>query len=131
MLLLTREEILKANDIKTESVSVPEWGGDVMVRGLTGAQRDDYEATLIRMKGTDAQMNLRNARAKLVQRSCVDADGALLFNEDDVVALSRKSAAALERVFEVAQRLSGLSKSDIDDLTKNSGSSQSEDSGSG
>ena len=31
MALLTRDEILAADDIKTEDVEVPEWGGDVRV----------------------------------------------------------------------------------------------------
>lgn len=129
MTLLTREQILQAADIKTEIVPVPEWGGAVAVRGLTGAERDEYEATLISMRGTDARVNLINARAKLVQRCVVNEAGERLFDEQDVKALARKSAAALQRVFDVAQRLSGLSAADVEELTKNSASGQSDDSG--
>ena len=32
MALLTREDILNYNDIKTEIVPVPEWGGEVKVK---------------------------------------------------------------------------------------------------
>ena len=38
MALLTREDILNYNDIKTEIVPVPEWGGEVKVKGLTAAK---------------------------------------------------------------------------------------------
>ena len=131
MAFLTRDQILQAADIKTETVHVPEWGGAVAVHALTGAQRDEYEATLISMRGTDAKVNLANARAKLVQRCLVDEAGALLFDESDVKALARKSAAALQRVYDVAQRLSGLSAADVEELTKNSASGQSDDSGTG
>jgi hypothetical protein len=131
MSLLTRDEILQADDLKRESVPVPEWGGAVMVRGLDGEERDAYEATIINQRGTDVKMNLNNARAKLVQRSIVDADGVLLFDESDVKRLAKKSAAALQRVYDVAARLSGLSKQDLDDLTKNSENGQSGDSLSG
>ena len=35
-MLLTRDAILAAADIQTETVPVPEWGGEVAVRPLTG-----------------------------------------------------------------------------------------------
>lgn len=130
MALLNRAAILAAQDIATEEVEVPEWGGSVLVRGLTGRERDAYEATIISQRGTDMKMNLVNARAKLVSRAIVDADGKPLFGDEDVALLANKSAAAIERVFNVAQKLSGMSKDDLEDLTKNSLSSQSDDSGS-
>jgi hypothetical protein len=37
-----------------------------------------------------------------------------------VEALGKKSAAALNRVFEVAQRLSGITDDDVEELAKNS-----------
>jgi len=61
MTLLTRDQILQAQDIARETVSVPEWGGSVLVRGLTGQERDAYEATIMRLNGTNAQMNLVNS----------------------------------------------------------------------
>ena len=36
---LTRHAILEAPDIETREVPVPEWGGTVYLRALTGAQR--------------------------------------------------------------------------------------------
>lgn len=130
-MILTREQILAAQDIATETIDVPEWGGAVRVRGLTGAERDQYESTILKMRGTNAQLNLVNARAKLVALSVVDEEGARLFSDDDVVALSKKSAAALERVFDAAQRLSGLRPADIEEMTKNSVGSPNGGSGSG
>ncbi len=124
MRLLTRDQILQAQDIARETVSVPEWGGSVLVRGLTGQERDAYEATIMRLNGTNAQMNLVNARAKLVARSVIDENGERLFGDEDVALLSKKSAAALERVFGVAQRLSGLTSSDLDELAKASANGQ-------
>ena len=130
--LLTREQILGADDLPTETVEVPEWGGAVRVRGLTGAERDALESSMISQHGKDVQIKLANLRAKLVVRSIVDVTGARVFSDDgDVMALGRKSALALQRVFEVAQRLSGLTAADVEELTKNSESGQSDDSGSG
>ena len=128
--MLTRDQILQAKDIQTEEVHVPEWGGTVLVRALDGEERDALEASMIQGKGKNAQVNLKNLRAKLVARSIVDENGKRLFEDGDIPALAKKSAAALNRVYEVAQRLSGITPEDVDELTKNSEPAQSEDSGS-
>jgi hypothetical protein len=127
MAILTRDQILAADDIKRETVPVPGWGGEVIVRGLTGKERDIYEASVMRIKGTDTQLVMANARAKLVALSVIDEAGQRIFDDADVAALGQKSAEALQRVYDVAARLSGLSKSDLDDLTKNSADGQPDD----
>lgn len=116
---LTREAILGIRDLQTEEVHVPEWGGTVLVRGLTGAERDEFEASVLERRGKSRELNLVNLRAKLVARCVVDESGARLFLEDDVAVLGTKSAAALQRVFEACQRLSGMSEADVEELTGN------------
>lgn len=115
--LLTRDEILATDDIKSEVVAVEEWGGSVMVRGLTGVQRDAFEESMVEMRGRTRTMNLRNFRANLVARSIVDGKGKRVFSNDDIERLGQKSAAALTRVVLVAQRLSGLDAAAVDELT--------------
>jgi hypothetical protein len=128
--ILTREEIWAAEKtLPTEIVPVPEWGGSVIVRGLTGTDRDAFEATLLKQRGRKQEANLENFRAKLIVRSVVDEKGSLLFGERDISRLGQKSALALERVYEVAQRLSKLSPEDVEELTADLGKDQSDDSG--
>jgi hypothetical protein len=128
--ILGREAILAADDIATETVPVPEWGGAVLVRGISGKERDQFEVELIEGKGKNRDVNLRNLRAKLVAKSVVNEAGALLFGAADIDALGNKSAAALQRVYIVASRLAGLSESDVDDLTDDLGNAESAGSGS-
>lgn len=127
-MLLSRAAILAAPDLPTQDVAVPEWGGAVRIRGLTGAERDAFEAAIAQRKGKDVRMNLQNVRARLVAMSAVDESGARLFSDGDVAALGEKSAVALERVFTAAMRLSGLTPDDVKDLTENLEPGQSEDS---
>lgn len=127
--LLTRDQILEAEDLEQEVVEVPEWGGSVLVRGMTGIERDAFESSLVKGKGKNASVNMQNIRAKLVAASVVDQDGQKLFNDQDVHALGKKSAAALDRVFAVAQRLSGVTKQDVEDLAKNLPDDQSDSFG--
>ena len=130
MALLSRAEILQALDLPRERVAVPEWGGDVFVRALNGSERDSLEAWMLEMNGKGAQDLYGNMTARLAAMTMVDEQGNNLFEMGDVVVLGRKSANALRRVVEVAQRLSGVTQADVEELTKNSASDQSDDSGS-
>lgn len=127
--LLNREQILQANDLETRDIDVPEWGGTVRVRALTGVERDALEASAIQGKGKNRDVNLTNFRAKLCARAIVDEQGKRIFEDADIAALGRKSSGALSKVYNLAAELSGISEADVDELTKNSESGQSGDSG--
>jgi hypothetical protein len=118
MKVLGRKDILDASDLHRESVDVPEWGGAVLVRGLTGKERDALEESTVQRRGRDVVRNFENLRARLVSMALVDENGARLFSEEDVEALGGKSARALDRVYAVAQRLAGLSPEDVKELTE-------------
>src|SRR4051812_3187961 len=111
--MLSRDAILGADDLKRETVPVPEWGGTVCVRTMTGAERDDYEAETYRMRGASADNNLANLRARLCVRTICDESGQRLFTDQDIDALGKKSAAALDRCVEVALRLSKITAEDV------------------
>ena len=113
MQMLSREAILAAQDTVLEVVAVPEWGGDVTVRSLTGAERDWLESQIVHREGKTVTTNLENLRAKLAAMTLCDAEGQRLFTEQDITALAAKSAAALDRVFQVAARLSALREEDL------------------
>lgn len=133
---LGRDAILAAKTLKTEQVHVPEWtdpatGADtVMVRELSGRERDEYEASMAVQRGGKMIPDIRNLRAKLVARSVIGEDGGPVFAPEDVDILGELSAAALDRVFEVASRLSGLSEADLEAASGNSGTGQAAGSSS-
>jgi hypothetical protein len=127
--LLTRDQILEADDLPREVVEVPEWGGEVYVAAMTGADRDRFDES-IQGRGGDDRVSMENYRARLLARCLVGEDGKRLFSEQDVEALGRKSSAALGRLFSVAIRLNRLRKEDVDELVKNSDGAPSGASGS-
>lgn len=138
IVILSKEAILSADDLEKELVEVPEWGGAVYVRALTGAERDAFEQSMVEMRTvrqgrkqeTVREMRLQNIRARLCALTICDEEGNRLFTDADVQALGRKSASALNRVFQVAQRLSGLTDEDVDELAGNSDEIRSDDSSS-
>lgn len=128
---MTRDGILETDDTVYEDVPVPEWNrknpnAKVRVRSLTGTDRDAFETSLLVGTGKNQRMSTLNIRAKLAALSIVDYLGEPLFALEDILALGKKNAAALDRVFEVAQRLSGISDADVEELAKNSGTAPSE-----
>lgn len=126
---LTKEQIFAANDLATEPVDVKEWGGSVIVRSMTGADRDAFESSLVTF-GEDGKRiaDLSNMRAKLVAMTVVDENGDRLFTAEDIGAIAHKSASAIERVYQVAQRLNGMGTGAVDAAVKNSMPDQSESS---
>jgi len=114
---LTAAEILGTEDIVEELVEVPEWKGTVRVRGLTGRERDAYEASCLDQRGRSTKANLQNARSKLVVLSVRNSDGSRMFSEGQIGELSAKSAAALNRVWKKACDLSGMTNEDVEELT--------------
>ncbi len=121
-----RDRLLSGADarLKREDVTAlvaEEWGealGDekLFIREMAGSERDDYEATNVRVKyladgKVSHEANLANLRARLVAKSLVDSKGDRVFSDGDAGEVGAKlSADVLNRLFEVAQRVSRLKK---------------------
>lgn len=117
--MLTKDQIFEIKDLQVELVDVPEWGGQVYVRGMSGSERDAFEASVVDLRGSTQKVNMQNIRARLVSLTACDQEGNRLFSDSDIIELGKKSAIALQRIFDVAQRLSGLSKEEMNLLEKN------------
>lgn len=124
MTVLNRERLTSgaAREIGVERVPMPELGEGAVaiVRGMTGTERDSYESGLIVQKGKRSSVELRDIRAKLVARCLVDESGERIFRDEDVAEVGKMSAPLLDRLYKVAQRLSGLSEEDLEELGKSS-----------
>lgn len=117
---LSRDQILEADDLDREQVDVPEWGGPVYVREMTAAERDAFEAEILDRKSDgEVEVDLQNIRARLLVRVLCDEDGDRLFDDADIEPLSRKSGAVMGRLFQVAQKLNGLTAQDIEEIAGN------------
>jgi len=118
------KEILEFNDLRVEPVPVPEWNTTLYVRSITAKEQDAWSAETVKQK----QENRANFQASFLVLCMCDESGALLFSRKDADALGNKSAGALNRLFNVASRLNGLSSEDVRELEKNSVTTQDEDS---
>lgn len=127
--LLGNAAILTHDDIEIEDLYVSQWGGTVRVRGMNGDERDAFEKARTREKpagnraarragNTTTEFIRENLRAHLVAWCVIDEDGNRIFTDADIPALNKKSGAALEKVVEVAMRLSGMDDDDVDELAE-------------
>lgn len=114
---LGRDAILKSDDLPREEVPVPEWGGTVFVRAMTGIERERFESA------PDKSPNM--VRALLAVMTVCDEQGNPVFGNADIPALGAKSAAALIRVAQVAMRLSKARAADLEELEGKSAPSPS------
>lgn len=127
--LLSKDEIFGMDDIPMEEVVVPEWKNrKVLICGLTAAGKNAYQASLLEIKGSSRRVRMENALAKLLVRTIVNRQRQPIFTETDIERLGSKSAAALERLATVANRLSGMDEKENAELVKNSEAAQSADS---
>jgi len=121
--MLTKEQILTADDLKTEEVDVSEWWGDtVLIKLMDGTAKDEFEQLL-----SDEGRKV-NVRAKLCALTICDLNGNLLFSDKDIAALGKKSSEPLDKIAMAALKLNGMSPEAIEELEKNSQSARSEGS---
>lgn len=123
---LSRDGILGAVDVQTEKVDVPEWGGDVIVRGLTGDELDAFQGSVRQFrptfdgKGMEPVLIQEGMRAKLLVKCLIDESGERLFTDQDAPALGAKNGSVIDRLYDVASRLSGLSEEEKKEMEGNS-----------
>ena len=102
-----RDQIIGADDLPYEDVDVPEWGCTLRIRGLTAGEAEKFGAELGEQSG-----GFEGVRARLLVRSVLDPESGLhVFEDGDLEVLGAKSSQVVMRLFETAQRLSGLGDS--------------------
>lgn len=127
MALLSKAQIDAADDRTWDDVDVPEWGGSVRLLGLSGTERNAYQASMVVLgpNGAVQRVNLADQTAKLLAKTIVDENFERLYTDKGVKELGAKNGVVLDRLFRVAQRLSGLRKEDVEVAAGNSEAAQS------
>ena len=128
----TRDMILAADDLNTEDVEVPEWGVTVRVREMTGTERGAFEKAISKVStkpdgSTNVEMDAQNMRVQLCAMTIIDEDGKRMFSDNELSLLGGKSAKAIQRLFDVAARLSGIADDAVEEEMEKSQADQTEE----
>lgn len=103
-----RGKILAANDMTSETVEVPEWGVTVEVRSLTAKKR---AALLNDAANNNGKVDLTKIYPDMVIACTFDPEtGEQVFSEADRDEIGGKNGKAVERIADVAGRISGLNE---------------------
>lgn len=108
-----RDIIFNADDIFSDTVTVPEWDNVVIeIRSPTAAVRNKMLASFSKPSDDDPDVQVVDTEQlypAVIVITCFDPEsGELLFTDDDKGWLMEKNGKAVQRVAEVALRMSGL-----------------------
>lgn len=115
-LLTSANAILQSDDFRYEEIEVPEWGGSLRLKSLSGTERTAVIRMLNQKKDT-----VDGVYEKVIIFSAVDADGRKIFedNQSTLSILQGKDAGVTQRIAMKALELSGLGPNSKDDAEKN------------
>ena len=110
--ILTLDEIKAVSDVTRETIEVPEWGGAVVVQGVSLA---DGMTLLKQMQNDKGEVDPEKAALYAVLVGVVEPK----FGEADLVWLRDKSMSALTKITQAFMRLSGF-EATVKEARKNS-----------
>jgi hypothetical protein len=119
---LSKKAILAAKDTKLEGpIAVPEWGGDVFVRTISGVERDQFEDAY-------SEQKMKAFRVRFLVLTLSDDSGERLFGDDEIDALGKKSSVVINRLFDKAWQHNAFTQEAVDALGEGSSSAPKEGS---
>lgn len=120
---ITRDTLLTPIAIQRERVDLPEFGeGEwVWVHGLTARELNIHRSQLMKAdySGVSREAASRQ-RERLAIRSMRDEHGGRILTDIDMEALGKWPSSILERIFDVANRLNGVTDEADEPTVKNS-----------
>jgi hypothetical protein len=120
--ILSRQQIIgNKRACKMVEIAVPHWGGNVMVKELTGSELDAFEAGMAKeyekaMKG--GKEYKPNVRALILLCCICDAEGKPIFEEGDQEALGNLPAWQIEALIDNADQLNRITAKYKESLEK-------------
>lgn len=114
---LDSKSILAANDVRLEKVNVPEWGGDVYLKVISGTDRDRFEESW-------SEQRMKAFRIRFLLLTLCSEDGERLFSDEQADALGKKSSIVINRLFDAAWKLNAFTQEAVDEMGESSGGGQ-------
>lgn len=131
--LLTHEQILAAmerREVATTEVHIPELGGSVKVREMSGSLRNRLEATYATIRGGGDAKALDTVTAQIVAMCVLDDSDRPMMTVNEVKRLAAACPKAVFRMREAIIDISATDQSDLEDLEQVFDGAQSEPSSS-
>lgn len=118
-MLLTREQILAVDDRRRETVKVPAWKGEVLIREMSVLDRTACYA-MLSPKEDDTRTQAERAAAfsaALLVHSLIQEDGSAVLSAADAQAMTQKADSTVAMLVARIQKLNKID--DAADTEKN------------
>lgn len=111
MAILTFQNIMEAEDITEETITVEPWGGDVVVRSVSYRKMGKIKMTIARKRGGGEDVEVLDDDDEVEQALLVAGMVNPTINEEQAALLMEKSASA---VMTVLSAIMGRTKTEKD-----------------
>ena len=133
--VLTKDEIRRAVDYEIKVLEIPSWGGNVRIKSINGADRDQFTDLIAKNTSFIAgkkSVKMNGIMPAMLIMSVVDVNDKNVFedNKEDKDLIQFKTATVTEEIFNACMVLSGLGDEAVDDAEKNLKSDLNASSGS-
>ena len=119
---LSKAAILAAKDTKVSApIPVPEGGGDVFCKTLSGTERDAFEESY-------SENKMKAFRCRFLVLTLSDDKGERLFTDSETVDLGKKSSVVINRLFDAAWKHNAFTTEAVEALGEGSPEGQSDGS---
>jgi hypothetical protein len=102
-MLLSKEQIIAAQDRRYIEVDVPEWGGKVRLASLDADQSLKHEQMLLKLQKTGDTKS--NPLVAMLADSIVNDQGDRVFDAQTMATLGKKNPVALRRLIAAMKKL--------------------------
>lgn len=120
--LITRKQLLEKDDFQIEKVDLGK-KGHVFVREMTGAERDHFEASILKKvqngNTTSYEQDFENLRAKLAVLCVCDQDGKRILKDTDWLPLGLSLGyRSIDKIVDKARELNGIDEAAKKEIQK-------------
>jgi hypothetical protein len=109
MTVLSRDKLLKVKaEVPTEKISVPELGGEVIIRGMTGKEQTIFNRSVVKKGGDRNEVDDELFASKLIVQCLTDEKGERLLKEDEFAIVQGWPASVFQKLAQASLRVNGL-----------------------
>jgi hypothetical protein len=121
--MLTAELVSKAQDIKEQELEIEEWGGTVIVRGLSSIDHERLTSSCTEGPIGERQFNMVGYQPKVAILCSYDGfakdGGKRIFGKEHLAMLMEKASGPVAAVATLAHELSGIGKDAVKKAQEN------------
>lgn len=117
---ITREAALQRKPRRFAEIEIEGWG-KFRIRSLTERERSaQFEASIRGANGQVVHRKLGDLKCQLIVLTVVDADGNLLFTNNDIPELREQDSALTNTLVDFIHKHCRINATDLEELEKNS-----------